>query len=30
MPATHIDVKGKIEWAKVFENNRDRSEWNKE
>jgi hypothetical protein len=28
MPATNIDVKGKIEWAKVFESNRDRAEWN--
>ena len=30
MPATNIDVKGKIEWAKVFESNRDRAEWNTE
>ena len=30
MPATQLDVKGKIEWAKVFESNRDRAEWNQE
>jgi hypothetical protein len=30
MPATQFDIKGKIEWAKVFESNRDRAEWNKE
>jgi len=30
MPSTQIDVKGKIEWAKVFESNRDRAEWNTE
>lgn len=30
MPATQLDVKGKLEWAKVFESNRDRAEWNKE
>lgn len=30
MPATQMDVKGKLDWAKVFESNRDRSEWNKE
>lgn len=30
MPATQIDIKGKLDWAKVFESNRDRAEWNKE
>jgi hypothetical protein len=30
MPSTQIDIKGTIEWAKVFESNRDRAEWNKE
>jgi len=30
MPSTQIDVKGTIEWAKVFESNRDRAEWNVE
>ena len=28
MPSTQIDIKGTIEWAKVFESNRDRAEWN--
>ena len=30
MPSTKIDIKGTIEWAKVFESNRDRAEWNTE
>ena len=30
MPSTKIDIKGTIEWAKVFESNRDRAEWNVE
>jgi hypothetical protein len=28
MPSTQIDIKGTIEWAKVFESNRDQAEWN--
>ena len=28
MPSTQIDVKGTISWAKVFESNRDRADWN--
>lgn len=30
MATVQMDVKGTIEWAKVFESNRDRAEWNKE
>ena len=30
MAATNIDVKGKLQWAKVFESNRDRAEWTAE
>ena len=30
MPSTQIDIKGTIEWAKVFESNRDHNEWNEE
>ena len=28
MPSTEIDIKGTLEWAKVFEYNRDQAEWN--
>jgi len=28
MPSTQIDIKGTLEWAKVFESNRDQAEWN--
>jgi len=28
MPSTQIDIKGTIEWAQVFESNRDQAEWN--
>ena len=30
MPSTQIDIKGTIEWAKVFESNRDHNEWNED
>lgn len=30
MPSTQMDVKGKIQWAKVFESNRDRADFHKE
>ena len=30
MPSTQMDIKGTIEWAKVFESNRDQNEWNVE
>lgn len=30
MATTKLDVKGKLEWAKVFESNRDRAEWTSE
>ena len=30
MPSTQMDIKGTIEWAKVFESNRDKNEWNVE
>ena len=30
MPSTQIDIKGTLEWAKVFELNRDHNEWNED
>ena len=30
MPSTQIDIKGTLEWAKVFESNRDHNEWNED
>jgi hypothetical protein len=30
MPSTQYDIKGRIEWAKVFESNRDRAEFHQE
>tara|TARA_Y100000114_G_C11702216_1_gene299015 strand:- start:277 stop:801 length:525 start_codon:yes stop_codon:yes gene_type:complete len=30
MPSTKLDIKGTLEWAKVFETNRDRATWNEE
>jgi len=30
MPSTQIDIKGTLDWAKVFESNRDHNEWNED
>lgn len=30
MPSTQFNVKGTLEWAKVFESNRDKAEWTKD